>query len=65
MQLYRGTRVMATNVDTPSMAAYTAARRGRQPCKVGRLWHYIWLSLYDTIGRYQVYNNESYIANYG
>ena len=39
MQLYSGTRVMATDVDTLSMAAYSAARRGRQSSKVGRLWH--------------------------
>ena len=31
---------MATDVDTPSMAAYSAARCGRQSSKVGRLWHY-------------------------
>ena len=40
MQLYRGTRVMTADVDTLSMAAYSAARRGRQSSKVGRLWHY-------------------------
>ena len=40
MQLYRGTRVMVTDVDTLSMAAYSAARRGRQSSKVSRLWHY-------------------------
>ena len=32
---------MATDVDTLSLAAYSAARRGRQSSKVGRLWHYI------------------------
>ena len=41
MQLYRGTRVMTTDVDTLSMAAYSAARRGRQSSKLGRLWYYI------------------------
>ena len=40
MQLYRSKRVMATDVDTLSMAAYSAARRGIQSGKVGRLWHY-------------------------
>ena len=45
MQLYRGTRVMVTDVDTLSMAAYSAARRGRQSSKVGRLLHYIIHSL--------------------
>ena len=40
MQLYRGTRVMTTDVDTLSMAAYSAAWRGRQSSKVGRLWYY-------------------------
>ena len=31
---------MATDVDTLSMAAYIAARPGRQFSKVGRLWDY-------------------------
>ena len=40
MQLYRGTRVMVTDIDTLSMAAYSAARHGRHSSNVGHLWHY-------------------------
>ena len=31
---------MATDVDTLLMAASSAAQRGGQSSKVGRLWHY-------------------------